>query len=113
MTTRELCERLLKIHDVLKDAQPPRADVLYEVDELLLDLAAAEEEHLDGFGPANEPETEEKHPGVLVSAEKGCHYPALCLKCGSEVQKVAENRYYCPKCDKVIGKKPKREEADE
>ena len=39
MTTREICERLLKIHDILKDAQPPRADVLYEVDETIVDLA--------------------------------------------------------------------------
>ena len=44
MTKREICERLLKIHNILKDAEPPRDDVLFEVDELLLDLAAVKEE---------------------------------------------------------------------
>ena len=49
MTKRETCERLLNIHDLLKVADPPRDDVLFEVDELLLNLAAPVEDelHLD------------------------------------------------------------------
>ena len=105
MTKREICERLMNIRDEAINYEGLNSDrqrlVANDLRDLLLDIAAPEEEV---------PKAEEKHPGVLVPANKDRNYPAFCLLCEGEVQKVAENRYYCPNCNEFISKKTKRKE---
>lgn len=109
MTKREICERLMNIRDYAKLADtwqddPVRqnvtlrdmlAQIAADLKHILLDLAAPEEEKPEEEKP------EEKHPGVAVPVNE--KYPATCLKCGGEVQKLHEDGvYYCPKCNAVF-----------
>lgn len=108
MTKREICERLIDLRDNMIHGQDS-ANSMGELScvlsatgklirDLILDLAAPEDE------------AEKAHPGVIVPVDKKRH-PIVCLECGSCVKEVAVNRYYCPKCDEFISDDTKREES--
>jgi hypothetical protein len=108
MTNREICERLLNIHNRLFH-EYALADGMEDIDieaigkdlgALILDLSAPEEE------PKREtPEAEEKHPGVLAKEGKdGMIEWCWCQKCYAHADVVhdpfgdGEDWSYCKKC---------------
>jgi hypothetical protein len=102
MTKREICERLINIHNRLFH-EYAMADGMEDIDVeeigkdigyLILDLAAPEEE------PKPEaPKAEEAHPGIIV--DQSGKNPPRCLKCGRDAEVVhymGDEWVLCPKC---------------
>ena len=104
MTKREICERLMDLRDQLENGWqrhdvPARElcrDAVYDLRDLILDLAATETE---------KPKAEEKHPGVIAKPGKDGEIEfCWCQKCYAQAAVVhdpfgdGENWSYCKKC---------------
>ena len=88
MTKREICERLIRIRDLIKTEGPGMTSEYLK--RLLLDLAAP---------------VEEKHPGVIAKPGKDGEIEwCWCQKCYAQAAVVhdpfgdGENWSYCQKC---------------
>ena len=123
MTKREICERLIDLRDQLasgwkRNDVPSRElcrDAVYDLRDLLLDLAAPDDHIAD---PGKMVREDEKHPGVLAKPGKDGEIEfCWCQKCYEQADVVhdpfgdGENWSYCKNCGVSFRLKRKREEG--